>query len=350
MAEQTNPQPAGVEQAPASVEDRLTTLFSRDEARRQHKTLPENRKAEPVPQAQAEVQEPLEAADTGEPSQAQSDELTPDDIPDVESEVADAQPAADAFEIVHNGQQHKLSREEAIRLAQQGFDYTQKTQTLASKERQVQEALDTAQMVIKLQSALSDDLAQVKAYERALAPYQNVDWVQIATNDPMEYPKHRAAYDQLMQGYSAAVRGLQSKSEEIAQSQQKATAAMLQQEANKLRELIPAWRDGKRYSTEAKQVADYGMAEGYSSEEMASIRDARMVRTLWKAMQYDNLLKAKGEKVKQLRQAAPMAKPGAAETQSTRAQEQAKQLRTQLRKSGSVDDAARLFARMERSK
>ena len=170
MAEPTNPA-TGVTQEPPSVEQRMQAFL----------TQYDEEQASPPPEPEQPSQPEVEA--TPAESQAQTDELTPDDIPDQEPQ---AQPTADEFEIVHNGQQRKLTREETIRYAQQGFDYTQKTQALAESQKQVQQVLQRAQQMEQLQNALAPDLAQVKAVEAQLQQYQNVDWVRVATDNPLE--------------------------------------------------------------------------------------------------------------------------------------------------------------------
>lgn len=334
MAEQTTPV-TGVEPAQPSVEERLVSFFARDDKPK--------RAEQEAPAPKPEVPTEAPAEHEAQPTESQADdELSPDDLISEDERQAAAQPTVEEFELVHNGQQVKLSRDDTIKLAQQGFDYTRKTQAIAAKERQLAEALQTAEEVVKLQAALTDDVAQVKGFERALAPYQNVDWVAIATSDPAEYAKHRAQYDALVQAYNAAVGGLRQKSEAIARGQQNASSALLQTETEKMRELIPAWRDESKFSAESKQVADYGIKEGYSAAEMNSIRDARMVRTLYKAMQYDRLLEGKAERVKQLRSATPMAKPGASTGVNPKADKE-RELRTKLQRSGRDEDAAALL-------
>src|SRR6478609_1715945 len=226
MPEQTTPA-TGVEQAAPDVQTRMQnflTQFDTDQA-------------EEVEQQS----EPEQAQAAEQPQDPATEELTADDL---ESEVTPPeQSAVDAFEIVHNGQQKKLSREETIRLAQQGFDYTQKTQALAETQKQVQERIRAVQEMEQVQPLLAQDLAQVTAIEAQLKPYQNVDWVRLATDNPLEYPKWRAQYDTLVNGYQAAVGQFQQKRQFISQRQAALTAQTVQQEAIRLRERIPAFRD-----------------------------------------------------------------------------------------------------------
>lgn len=341
MADQISAnQTSGAEQGQGTVEERMQrALFGNERPAKQAQEPEPEPAAPPAAEKQAEPSE----------GEAPTDELTPDDIDtDAEQATGEEQPAIeDAFEIVHNGKQHKLSREETIKLAQQGFDYTQKTQAVAAQQKQVQEALNLVQQVSQMQLALADDLAQVKAFERALQPYQNVDWIALATNEPLEYPKHQAQYDQLMKGYNAALYGYKTKGEKLIADQQKAARMVLDEEAKKLGDLLPRWQKPEVFQQDARAISEYGIKEGYTKEELEGITDARYVRTLWKAKEYDRLLAAKEGKVKLMQKAAPMAKPGSS-TGTPTAADKEKELRARLRKTGSDDAlAAILLNRMK---
>src|SRR5574338_429364 len=112
MAEQTNPA-TGVAQVPLDVQQQMENFLTKFDG---EQSPPQQAPEQPTAAPPVEAQQPDDLA---------TEELTPDDIP---AEEPQAQAAVDEFEIVHNGQQKKLNREETIRLAQQGFDYTQKTQ------------------------------------------------------------------------------------------------------------------------------------------------------------------------------------------------------------------------------
>ena len=95
--EQTTPEVAGVS-TDEDIQSRLVSFYTKTP--RQAK---ESESTEARPEATQEEQ-PSEQPDNGEP--------TADDLPDDEPEGTDSQPV-DEFEIVHNGTQHKLTREEA---------------------------------------------------------------------------------------------------------------------------------------------------------------------------------------------------------------------------------------------
>ena len=133
MVDATTPQ-AGVEQAAPSVEERLSALYARSEPATAE---PEPKQPKAAPEAKPE---------TVDEAPPESDEPTPEDIPD-EAEPSAQPDDQNAFEIVHNGTQHRLTREETIKLAQQGFDYTTKTQALAEKSKVIDTLMQRASEV-----------------------------------------------------------------------------------------------------------------------------------------------------------------------------------------------------------
>ena len=327
MAEAANPA-TGANQEPPSVEQRMQNFLSQyDQEQTETPQEPEQPTAAPQ-----EAQQP----------EGQADELTPDDLPEVQAD-AQTQPAADEFEIVHNGQQRKLSREETIRLAQQGFDYSQKMHAVGEKERQITQQLQRVQEMEHMQAALAPDLAQVQAVASQLKHYQNVDWVQLASDNPLEYPKYRAQYDTLVHAHQVAVSQLQQKAGLIQQHKQALTAQNVQQQRAKLLEMMPTWGDPAKYEQGAQEVRNHLLKMGVDEQSIAQITDARGVVLAWKAAQYDKLVQAKSEKSKQLRTVPPVTRPNASQSSAEVNADKAQRARDRLKKSGSIDDAAALL-------
>lgn len=334
MNEQTNQPEAGVAAEPLSVEQRLARLYGAD-------------KPAPVPRPpqQQEAPVPPEQADAAEQDADQA-EPNPDDLPD-EGEEAAPSPTVDEFEIVHNGTQHKLDRAKVIELAQKGFDYTAKTQTLAVQQRAIQETLQRAQEVEALAPEIAGEAAAVRAAEQALQPWQNVDWVRLATDEPLEYARYRAQYDQLVHAYNQVRGQFGAKAQALQQRKAELGRAILQQEMQRLTEFLPQLRDPKKFEAEKQTIKEYGLDRGYSAEELESVTDARYVRTLWEAAQYRKLVLGKAERTKQLRQAPPTSSPGVPGTTQSAEQRRVQQTRQNLKKSGDWRDAAALLARLK---
>jgi len=290
----------------------------------------------PAPKAkqeQPEQPEEVEAADQ------ESDEPTPDDLPDDEEAAPQSAPPGDEFEIVHNGETRKLSRAETIKLAQQGFDYTQKTQRVAEQQKQAEAVLQRAAEVEQLMPQVAQELAIVKSFEQQLSAYANVDWVRLATDDPLEYPRHRAQYDQLVQGYQSANGQLQAKVGYVSQQRHALTAQKLQQEGERLKERVPEWRDPVRYKAEAQELHQYLVKSGADPVQVEQLSDSLAVAIARKAMLYDKLVSAKAEKVKQVRAAPPVVRPGA-NAQVDQGRQNFAKVRTEIVKAGRAGKSA----------
>ena len=322
MAEQTQATEPVSQEAPTD-EQRVAAFLERYDQETGDPNVTVSGKSEP------EVEQPKDSA--------KADELTPDDIPDVEAKPADEQSAVEEFEIVHDGTQHKLTRAKAIELAQQGFDYTQKTQAVAQAAKLVQERYQRIQAMEQIQPLLAQDFAQVTALESQLRSYQNVDWVAHARNDPIQYSQDRAQYDVLVNAYQQASGRAQQKAQAIAQQKQALDAQYLESEGKKLVSAIPEWSDPAKYQAGAQELRGYLLSEGVPQSDIDSLNNSTAVKIARKAMLYDKLLKAKKDNSKQLRTAPPITRPGS--SVSTAKADKQNDSMQRLRKTGAKEDA-----------
>ena len=301
----------------------------------------EEKSPKSAPEEAAPTVEPRTDA-AAEPSEPDAQGLTPEDIPDETVPVAPS-PPADAFEIVHNGEQHKLSREETIRYAQQGFDYTQKTQALAEERRQMDARLQRVAQIEQVAPQLQQAQAQLMALHNQVQRYQGVDWVRLANDDPLEYSKVRAQFDVINQTYQQAHGQYQQLRGAVDEQQRALRADVLRSESAKLIERIPAWKDPEKRKSGMTELRSWLISEGVAPEEVEGLSSSVAASIAYKAMQYDRLLKAKTGKVKELRSAPPLTRPGAAPEAGSAKADRQKQLLQRSQKSGDIRDAAAYF-------
>ena len=163
-------------------------------------------------------------------------------------------------------------------------------------------------------------------------------------NDPIGYAV-RVAEQSEREKQLAAVRAERQK---LAQSQQaeqgERLKAHLATEAAKLREAIPELSDEVKGEVVKRDIRDFAKSIGFSDQELTQVYDSRAVLTLYKAMQYDKLVKGKTDATKKVSQAPRMLRPGTS-TPEARETETMKKMQQQLKKSGKKGDAARLFER-----
>ncbi len=342
MAETTNPG-AGVD---VSQDDlaKMTAVMARHEAANSAPTLEQ---PAALPAAEAPARAPAQAE--APPPESQADALTPEDLPE-ETPASDAtQPEAIDFDIVHNGQTHKVAtRAEAIELMSKGFDYTQKTQVLAEASRAAQAALQRSQEIEQVQQAVANDLGVVSSLQQQLQQYQGINWMALA-QDPQQYATVQAQYNALQQEYGRAAQQLTQKVDAIKQAKTQMTAQALQHEAARLPDFIPEWRDPQKYESGRNELARYladgvTKAGGDTSQIGRYLDSAFAVMIAHKAMTLDRLTADKANKVKQLRTAPPVTRPGAAQDAGTANADREGQLMARLKKSGDPLDAAALLA------
>jgi hypothetical protein len=325
MAEAANPE-TGASQEPPSIEQRMQNFLTQFD---EEQTATPETEQPTAPQAEVVAEQPEGQA---------SDELTPEDIP---ADPVEAQPAVDAFEIVHDGKQRKLSREETIKYAQQGFDYSQKMHAVGEKDRQATERVKRAEEIEQLAPFVAQEYAQVKGFEEQLKQWQGVNWVQLANDQPLEYPKYRAQFDMLQQGYQQAIGQYNDRYGKVVEAKKHLDEQDTREQVEKLRSLIPEWRDNAKFEAGAKEVHAFLVREGLMPKTLA-LKDAAMVAVAHKAMLYDKLLRAKTDKVRQLRTAPPVTKPGASQGNTAQA-DRARDLEGRFRKSGDIKDAAQIL-------
>lgn len=228
---------------------------------------------------------------------------------------------------------------------QQGYsrtkDYTKKTQALAETRK----AVEAEKARIEEAKQLRDTYAQrLEVIEQMLnQPADNENLAELRESDPIGYAikvAERAEREKQLQA-------VQAEKQRIAQQQQSEQQEYLKKhlasEADKLKEWIPEFRDEVKADMARKEIRSYAKSIGFSDQELANVYDARAVQTLYKAMQYEKLMKGKSVATKKVNEAPKTLKAGAAQPQGTSEQEAYKKQYQKLKQSGKKQDAAKLF-------
>jgi hypothetical protein len=236
------------------------------------------------------------------------------DIEDAETETEEVEAAPEKdkdeegepeyVEIRHNGKPVKLTLDEVIEHASKGFDYTQKTQELADKSRQIDAYAQAVQRQYELQQSTIQQTAQLYALDSQLANYQQVNWEQWMDQDPLEATKGWQKYQMLdsQRGKLAStIQQTQSQSQNLTQSQ---LSAQLREGAETLAREIKGW-SAELASALKHNALDYG----FSDSELDQVYDPRMVKVLHDAYQWRQLQTKKPEVEKRVTQAPKSAKP-----------------------------------------
>lgn len=221
-------------------------------------------------------------------------------------------------------------------------DYTKKTQEVAEARKMVESDRQRIEEASRLRDQYAERLGVI---EQMLSQTDKAeDLSALKENDPIGYAV-RVAEQSEREKQLAAVRAERQK---LAQSQQaeqgERLKAHLATEAAKLREAIPDLSDDIKGEVVKRDIRDFAKSIGFSDQELTQVYDSRAVLTLYKAMQYDKLVRGKTDATKKVSQAPRMLRPGTS-TPEARETETMKKMQQQLKKSGKKGDAARLFER-----
>jgi hypothetical protein len=130
------------------------------------------------------------------------------------------------------------------------------------------------------------------------------------------------------------------------EAQTKEHQRKLDEGRKRLPELIPEWQDAAVAKRESASIAEYLTTKaGMTATDLGNLTDPRAIVIARNAWLYAELQKSKPAVQKKVAKAAPMTKPGAS-TQQRGKSEGLKAARAQLRKTGSVRDAARAFEQL----
>lgn len=311
---------------------------------------------EPVIDEPTTAEDQPDEADNQTPAaEAQTEEVEDDPQPEPEADEAEEEDGdednveADADEsegddeeetflvtLTINGEkvQREVSGSELVNGYQRLEDYRLKTAAL-SEERK---AFDAERQAIEAEKAqYAQGLQQLQAMLAQAQP-QEPDWQDLAENDPLEYARQRAQWDQYQ-------RQLQAVTAENERMQQQRMQEFLAVEGRKLTQRIPEWTDGERAAREKQEVARFLQAAGYTPQEL-QFADARALELARKAWLYDQQQKAKPTVLKKVKKAPKLVRAGTPATKQQVQKSQRDRQMKRLEQTGKLEDALPLLMRI----
>jgi hypothetical protein len=299
----------------------------------------------PELQDEEEEQTPLEA-EAEATEEVESEEATDEPDEEVEEEEQSQDEVPAILKLKVNGEDVEKPLDEVVALAQQGLDYTQKTQQVAEQRKELEAYAQQIQMQeqafqeqMQLNNVLIEDVAKITSLDQQLNQYANVNWQQLSDNDFVEAQKLFFSYNQLQTERSQLVSQFEAKKQQVVQKQSQLMAEKIAKGKEVLAKEIPNW------SPETNQaLLSTGKDYGFSDAELNSIVDPRHVKVLHDAMQWRKLQQNSVVK-KKVSNAKPVVKPGSKDTKAE-ANSNHRNLREQLRKTGKSDAATKLIENM----
>lgn len=273
--------------------------------------------------------------------EAQAEEAYEESYESEESEETEQEQEQPKYRVKVDGQEYEVTQDELVKGYQREADYTKKTQTLAEQRKAVEAEKAAVEQAKQLRDTYAQRLQIIEQALKSQTPSEDLEALKEV--DPIGYAV-KVAEKSEKEKQLYAIRAEQAR---IAQMQQAEQAEQLQRvvatEAEKLVKFLPEYADPEKGEQVRTSIKRYAESIGFSSDELSKVYDSRAVLTLYKAMQYDKLMSNKGEVTKKVGQAPKMVKAGVGKPIGSAEAEQTKRMKQQLKQTGKVSDAARLF-------
>lgn len=272
------------------------------------------------------------------PPEEPKEEAKAEDAP-AEEEPAeeDAPPPPRKLKLKYKGEELEKDEDEVISLAQQGFDYTQKSQAIAKEREEL-----SAKVKTEVEAKQAEYLKQLEVHRKALekmAGIDDLDLNKLSQEDPVRAQQEffkRIAFQQQITAIEAEQ---QKATQQRTQEMQAAMRKQAEEAVEALQTKIAGWNNDLYGKVLKGAVKEYG----FKQQEVNAITDHRAIEVLHDAMKWRELQAAKPKTVDKRVAAVPkVTKPGTTEKADPKANRVQERM-ANLQKQGSRDAGAAYF-------
>jgi hypothetical protein len=282
-----------------------------------------------------------------EQPEGQAEELAAEEPQEEAAEEVSEEPQEEVqetprYRVKVDNEELEVDLDELIKGYSRTSDYTKKTQTLAEQRKQVEAERTKIEEAAKLRDTYAQRLQVI---EQMLSTQPEEDLTALKDSDPVGYAIKVAEKMEREKQLAAVRQERESVQARQVAEQQENLKRHLAQEAERLRAAIPDMADDVKGEVIRKEIRDYAKSVGWSDQELSQVYDHRAVVTLYRAMQFEKLMKGKPVAQKKVAEAPKALKPGVGNQKVDRDSEVEKKLHKQLKQTGRTRDAAKLFER-----
>jgi hypothetical protein len=282
-----------------------------------------------------------------EQPEGQAEELAAEEPQEEAAEEVSEEPQEEVqetprYRVKVDNEELEVDLDELIKGYSRTSDYTKKTQTLAEQRKQVEAERTKIEEAAKLRDTYAQRLQVI---EQMLSTQPEEDLTALKDSDPVGYAIKVAEKMEREKQLTAVRQERESVQARQVAEQQENLKRHLAQEAERLRAAIPDMADDVKGEVIRKEIRDYAKSVGWSDQELSQVYDHRAVLTLYRAMQFEKLMKGKPVAQKKVAEAPKALKPGVGSQRVDRDSEAEKKLHKQLKQTGRTRDAAKLFER-----
>lgn len=290
--------------------------------------------AEEVEEETGEEDVSEDDADDVEAEAEAEDDNSEDEDEGAEESETDEQPQT--FSVKVDGEMKEVTLDELTR-SYSGQAYIQK-----GMQENAQARKDFEAQAADLQAAQQRFVETVqKLQEGGLKQAPQAPDPALLDSDPIGYMQADAKYKAEMAQYEAQQREIAEVNQRTQRAQEQQRQAFLQQQMQELQTLVPDFADPQKAADLRERLLRVG-AEAYrfSADEIAAVTDARTMKVLYDAVQWNELQAGKAE-AKKKPTPPKVVKPTGRRTQPKEVTRQ--KLKAQAKRSGKLEDFANLL-------
>lgn len=295
-------------------------------------------KVAPKEEPQAEAQPPEDAAPAEPNAQEEGAEAPSEPVAEIPLEQLES---IELEVTVKEEDGRDVTEKQSIKELKLGYmrqkDYQRKTQEVARQRNEVEAKVRQGVEAERAQYAQTLAALQAAVVEAVEPELRNVNWNQLANENPAEYVRLRNRADQVANALQTA----KAKQNEVLARQRAESDQALRKAAAESRQVlekdIPGWND-----TLYQDLLQQGLKVGFKPDEVGQWVDPRAIKLLHKAHLYDQLQATKPPAEKKVVAVPKVIKPGST-TKTNPAQVKQKEALERVQKSGRWQDAAELI-------
>ena len=288
--------------------------------------------------------EALEGAEFEESEQEfDSEDDDADDLDEEEYDEDEGEPEqADTFTVKVNGEEIDVSLDELRNGYSRQADYTKKSQTLAEERKAFQQDRDAVLLERTQYSQLLGALQQqLQAFDEP-AP----DFDRMYEEDPIEASRLERQYRQRTEQRAQKMQAIAIEQQRVndanAQEQQEQMRGLITQEAARLPDVIPEWKDERVAAKEREELKTYLIDSGVAEEELGALVRASHIAVLRKAMLFDKG-QSRVRKARKAGQTGKTVRSGSRQQQVKPSARKTKAAYQRLKERGTAENAASLI-------
>jgi hypothetical protein len=223
---------------------------------------------------------------------------------------ASVESAEELLEVEFSGAKYQVPKE--LKPALDGYkDYTEKTMAAAERQKQADLIIEQNIRSQALHKTLQPKYDSVRELQKNVEAYEKVDWNTWIASDPVEAQKGMLQLQVLRDKLGRAQHDLQQAANDGMRSINEIRERLISENEKVLKQKLKGWTADTRKALDAFAENTYG----YSKEELSQVFDARVLRMMNDAKQWNDLQASKPQAQKKATQVATL-KPSATETKN----------------------------------